>query len=72
MIVWDEEDLLKNIQFAIVQEMMGIGPAKYCIVNNIMPNFEKWLMLLINYLLQKNMCICPPEIYLEPPFDHSP
>ena len=51
--MWDEEHLLKNIQFAMIQEMMGIGPAKYCIVNNIMPNFEKRLMFLLNYLPKK-------------------
>ena len=39
--MWDEEHLLKNIQFAMIQELMGIGPAKCCIVKNIMPNFEK-------------------------------
>ena len=58
--MWDEEHLLKNIHFAMIQEMMGIGPTKYYIVNNIMPNFEKRLMLLLNYLPQKKMCICPP------------
>ena len=72
MTMWDEEHLLKNIQFAMIQEMMGIVLTKYCIVNNIMPNFEKQLMLLLNYLPQKKMCTCPPKIYLEPPFDHSP
>ena len=24
--MWDEEHLIKNIQFAMIQEMMGLGP----------------------------------------------
>ena len=52
--------------------MMGLGPMKYCIVYNEMPNFFKRLLLLINYLPQKKMCFYPPQVILEPPFDHSP
>ena len=52
--------------------MMGLGPMKYCIVYNKMPNFFKRLLLLINYLPQKKMCFYPPQVILEQPFDHSP
>ena len=64
--------LLQNMQFAMLQEMMGLGPMKYYIVYNKMPNFFKRLLLLINYLPQKKMCFYPPQVILEPPFDHSP
>ena len=37
--MWDKEHLIKSIQFAMIQEMMGLGPMKYCIVYNKMPNF---------------------------------
>ena len=47
---WDKEHLLKNIQYAMILEMMGLGPMKYCIVYNEMPNFFSRLLLLINYL----------------------
>ena len=70
--MWDEGHLIKNNQFAMIQEMMGLGPMKYCIVYNEMPNFFKRLLLLINYLPQKKMCFYPPQVILEPPFDHSP
>ena len=70
--MWDEEHLIKSIQFAMIQEMMGLGPMKYCIVYNEMPNFFKRLLLLINYLPQKKLCLYPPQVILEPPFDHSP
>ena len=70
--MWDEENLLKNIQFVMILEVMGLGPAKYCIVNSVMPNFERRLMLLLYSLTQKKMCTCPLEVYLGLPFDHSP
>ena len=43
----DEEHLIKNIQFAMIQEMMRLGPRKYYIFYNEMPNFFKRLLLLI-------------------------
>ena len=70
--MWDEEYRIKNIEFAMIQEMMGLEPMKYCIVYNKMPNFFKRLFLLIKFLPQKNMCFYPPPVILEPPFDHSP
>ena len=47
--MWDEEHLLSNIRFAMIQELMKIGPTKYCIINSQAPNFESKLLLLINY-----------------------
>ena len=70
--MWDEEHIFKNIQFTMIQEMMGLGPMKYCIVYNEMLNFFKRLLLLINYLPQKKMCFYPPRFFLDAPFDHSP
>ena len=70
--MWDEEHLIKNIKFAMLQEMMGLGPMRYCIVYNEMPNFSSRLLLLIKYLPQKKMCFYPPRFFLDAPFDHSP
>ena len=70
--MWDEEHQIKNVQFAMIQEMMGLGPMKYCIVYKEMPNFFTRLLLLIMYLPQKKMYCYPPQVILEPPFDHSP
>ena len=39
--MWDEEHLYNNLRLAMIKEMMGVGPAKYCIVNNAMTNFRK-------------------------------
>ena len=70
--MWDEEHLIKNIKFSMLQEMMRLGPMRYCIVYNEMPNFSSRLLLLIKYLPQKKMCFYPPRFFLDAPFDHSP
>ena len=70
--MWDEEHLLKNIQYAMLLEMMGLGPMKYCIVFNKMPNFFSKLLLLFLYLPHKKMCFYPPQFFFDAPFDHSP
>ena len=70
--MWDKEHLIENILFVMIQEMMGFGPMKYYINYQILENFFKRLLLLINYLPQKKMCFYPPQVILEPPFDHSP
>ena len=56
----------------MILEMMGLGPTKYCIVYNEMPNFFNRLLLLINYLPQKKMCFYPPCFFFDTPFDHLP
>ena len=56
----------------MILEMMGLGPMRYCIVYNDMPNFFSRLLLLINYLPQKKMCFYPPRFFFDVPFDHSP
>ena len=70
--MWDDDHLLKNIQFAMLQEQMMIGPKKYCILTNWMPNFESRLLLLIKYLPHEKMCFFPPRFDLAGPFLHSP
>ena len=70
--MWDEEHLLKNIQYAMLMEVMGIGLMKYCIAFNEMPNFFSKLLLLFLYLPHKKMCFYPPRFFFDSPFDHSP
>ena len=70
--MWNEEHLYNNIRLAMIKEMMGLGPMKYCIVYNKMPNFLSKILLLLNYLPQKNMCFYPPCFFLDAPFDYSP
>ena len=70
--MWSHVHLLPNLKLAMIQEHMGIGPTKYCIVNNWMPEFESNLLLLINYLPHQKMCFFPPQFPLAGPFLHSP
>ena len=70
--MWDEDNMLKNIQFAMIKEMMGLGIMKYCIVYSEMPYFFSRLLILINYLPQNKMCFYPPRFFFDAPFDHSP
>lgn len=41
----DREHLLRNIWFAMIQEILGLGPSKYCIVSTGVPKFESKLLL---------------------------
>ena len=70
--MWDEEHLLSNIHFAMIQELMRTGLAKYCIINSQVPNFEKKLLLLTNYLPHEKMCFYPPKDGLGGPFLRTP
>ena len=70
--MWDNEHLLKNIKYAMMMEMLGLGPYKYCIVSNIMPRFESKLMLLMSYLPMEKMCFYPPVFDLYYPFQRPP
>ena len=63
---------MKNIQYAMILEMMDLGPMKYCIVYNDMPNFLNKLLVLLLYLPHKKMCFYPPRFFFDAPFDHSP
>lgn len=70
--MWDNEHLLRNIKFAMMMEILGIGPHKYCIVTNIIPNFEKKLMLLMAYLPRQKLCFYLPMFVLHEPFQRPP
>ena len=70
--MWDKDHLIKNIKFAMIRELMGLGPLKYCIVYNEMPEFSKKLLLLISYLPHKKMCLYPYQTNFDSPFDRLP
>lgn len=69
--MWDREHLVNNIRLAMLHEMMGVGPMRYCILTNAMEDFESKLLLLMYYLPTKNMCFFPPQYSLMGPFDCS-
>lgn len=70
--MWDHEHLLRNIKFAMIAEMLGVGPYKYCIITNLMPYFENRLALLMGYLPRQKMCFYPTLYVLRGPFQRAP
>ena len=70
--MWDEEHLLKNIQFAMIQEMMGLGPQRYCVFFNSTPNFYSKLKLIMSSLPQEKIFLYPAIARLEGPFLQEP
>ena len=59
--MWDKEHMLKNIGYAMIQELMGKGPTYDCIINSAQPNFESKVLLLANYLPPEKICIHLPR-----------
>lgn len=70
--MWDDQHLYNNIRLAMIKEMMGIGPKKYCIIYNAMPYFERNLLLLVYFLPHAKMSFFPTQGELGGPFTHSP
>ena len=70
--MWDEDHLFNNLRLAMVKEIMEVGPTKYCVINNWMPNFESKLMLLVHFLPHRKICILPSAVELGGPFTHLP
>ena len=70
--MWDEKHLKDNLRLAMIKEVMGVGPEKYCIINNWMPHFESRLLLLIHFLPHRKFCIYPQTLTLGGPFSRSP
>lgn len=68
----NDDPILKNLKYAMMMEVMGYDPYKYCIVTNVMPCFESKLMLLMAYLPKKKMCFYPPMFVLREPFLRDP
>ena len=69
--MWDNEHLLKNIKLAMILEMIGMGPYKYCVINTVMPRFKSNLMLLTYFLPMHKMWFYPTRNILFEPFQHS-
>ena len=56
----------------MVKEIMEVGPTKYCIIKNLMPNFESKLLPLVHFLPHRKICILPSTVELGGPFTHLP
>ena len=66
------QDVLDNISLAVLKEMIGLGPLRYCIVKSYNPEFESLLMLTLHYLPKDKFCMYPEDETLAGPFLHAP
>ena len=70
--LWGNDHLLPNLKFAMAIEHIGMGPHKYCLISNTMPDFEAKLMLTLAYLPRQKICFYPPLFVLGEPFHRQP
>ena len=70
--MWNEEHLMRNINYAMLKEHMGVGPRRYCILSNMMPHFEARVLTLLRFLPRRKMCFYPRMYYLDGVFQRPP
>lgn len=70
--VFGEENLLKNLKLAMLKEVVGLGPQRYCIFFNRAPHFYSKLKLIMSSLPQEKMFLYPATARLEGPFLQEP
>ena len=63
------ENLIRNLEFAMLQELLGMGPPKYCLISNKCKDFDQQVLLVLNYLPKKKICLYPPAIIPRGPFE---
>ncbi len=64
--------LLGSFRIAMLKEIIGIGPQRYCIYFNPGADFYRKLKLIMTYLPQEKMFLFPGETRLGGPFLQEP
>ena len=70
--VFGDDHLEKNLNFALVKEMMGMAPDHYCVIDAYLPDFEYRLMQVLEHLPSHKVCLFPHRTSLGGPFSVSP
>ena len=70
--LFGEYYLLHNIRVAMLKEVVGLGPQRYCVFFDRAPNFYSKLKLIMSFLLQEKMFLYPATARLEGPFLQEP
>ena len=70
--LFGEYYLLNNIRVAMLKEVVGLGPQRYCVFFHSAPNFYNKLKLIMFSLPQENMFLYPATARLEGPFLQEP
>ena len=63
------ENLIRNLEFAMIQELLDMGPPKYCLVCNNLRGFGERVLLVLNYLPKEKICLYPPTTIPRGPFE---
>ena len=70
--VFGDAHLERNLKFALVQEMIGMGPNQYCVIDSDLPDFESRLMWVLQNLPSHKVCLYPPRTSLGGSFFVAP
>ena len=57
--LFGEYYLLNNIGLAMLKEVVGLGPQRYCLLFNSAPNFYSKLNSIMYFLPQEKMFLYP-------------
>ena len=66
------ENVLSNLQLAMLKEIVGLGPQYYCVIRTHNLDFESFFMLILCYLPKDKFCIYPKDESLRGPFLYEP
>ena len=64
--------LLGSFRLAMIKEIIGIGPQRYCIYVTPEPDFYRKLKLIMTYLPREKMFLYPEDAILAGPFLREP
>ena len=68
----NRENVLSNLQLAMLKEIVGLGPQYYCVIRTHNLDFESFFMLILCYLPKDKFCIYPKDESLRGPFLYEP
>ena len=68
----NRENVLSNLQLAMLKEIVGLGPQYYCVIRTHNLDFESFFMLILCYLPKDKFCIYPEDESLRGPFLYKP
>ena len=68
----NKENVLSNLQLAMLKEIVGLGPQYYCVIRTHNLDFESFFMLILCYLPKDKFCIYPEDESLRGPFLYEP
>ena len=72
ILFWAPPSLIDNLPIAMLMEVVGVGPQRYCIFFEDTPTFYSMFKLILYSLPQEKMFLYPAGTMLGGPFLHEP